>query len=135
MPPLGTVLRFGVVGVAATLTYLGLNIYALRPITDAAPAVGNALAQGLSLLVSYLGHKYVTFRSDTPHRRDLVRFLLSTVVAVLACSLAFEAMVGLGLGVVGASLVVAVLYPAISFVLHFAWTFRAPAPSRTAPDG
>lgn len=123
---LAAIARFGIVGVVATLTYLGLNIVVLRGLVETWPDLGNALSQAISIGVSYLGHKLFTFRSGAAHARDLPRFLAATAVAVAISSLLFRLALGSGASVVQASLAVALAYPAISFVLHNLWTFRGP---------
>jgi putative flippase GtrA len=71
--------RFGVVGIAATITYAALAWIAT--VWLALPAGPSSLAAyGAGSLVSYFGHRAVTFRSERPHREALPRFLGVTVV-------------------------------------------------------
>lgn len=123
-PGLGRILRFGLVGIAATSSYLLLMNMLLRPFLAQHAAIGNSLALGTSVAISYVGHKAFTFRSTNPVHQDLPRFLISTAIAVAACSLLFSVMVRQDFGVTTSSVCVAALYPLLSFVLHSFWTFR-----------
>ena len=117
--------RFIAVGLAATGLYLLLCNVVFFRFFPMFPDLGNLAAQGLSLLFSYQCHRAFTFRSTATHRRDASRFLVSTAIAVTICAGAFRGMLALGFSLFHATLFVSALYPALSFVLHFRWTFRA----------
>lgn len=56
----GEVIRFGIVGVGATLTHAG--VYSLLvTVGDVAPLASNFCAFGVALLVSFAGHFFWTF--------------------------------------------------------------------------
>jgi putative flippase GtrA len=117
------VVRFAVVGLSATAIYF-LAFNAVSYGTTASPVIANMVAFGLSLTVSYLGHKHVTFRAVGRHAVYLPRFVAITAVLVLATSL---------LSVVGTTwlhlppymvaALVSVSYPVGSFFLNKFWVF------------
>jgi putative flippase GtrA len=117
------VVRFAVVGLSATAIYF-LAFNAVSYGTTASPVIANMVAFGLSLTVSYLGHKHVTFRAVGRHAVYLPRFFAITAVLVLATSL---------LSVVGTTwlhlppymvaVLVSVSYPVGSFFLNKFWVF------------
>lgn len=119
------VLRFGLVGIAATAAYLGLGLLLIE--TGFLPLViGNALAFTAAVLVSYLGHHRFTFRADGEHGFHFPRFVAITVTLFLASNMLLLAAVErFALRPVVGMLLVAVLYPLASFALHNAWTFPA----------
>ncbi len=73
---------FGVVGVFATLCYAGVMSVTISGLSWQ-PLVGNALAYLLATLVSYFGHKLLTFRSRVAHHRALPKFLAQAGIGYL----------------------------------------------------
>jgi putative flippase GtrA len=118
---LATLVRFGVVGIAATITYFVVTALVGRGLD---PMLANVFGVAISLFVSYLGHFYFTFRIRGKHAVHLSRFLvvtfglfiLSTVVTGVACNVA-------GLDRVVVTACIAVCYPIASYVLNLGWTF------------
>lgn len=122
--PSGEVLRFGLVGVAATLTHLGMlrlgvERFAIPPV----PA--NGLAFCLAVLVTYLGQSLWVFRQPDHSFVRLRRFLAS----VLAGLLANMAIMALTVGVFGLDYLVGfvsglIIVPVSTFFLNKFWVFR-----------
>jgi len=77
---------FGVVGVCATLCYAGVMSVTISGLSWQ-PLVGNALAYLLSTLVSYFGHKWLTFRSRVAHHRAMPKFLAQAGIGYLYASI------------------------------------------------
>lgn len=113
--------RFGLVGIAATLTYLILAMAMLH--MGMLSQLANLLAFSLSLLASYVGHYYFTFRSGEPHRITSTRFGLSTLGLVALSSALHQALLWSGLAPGSAAVAVALIYPPASFLLNFFWAF------------
>ncbi len=117
----GTVARFIIVGIAATLTYY-LSAVAFG--RSMAPMTANVLAWAISLVVSYLGQNYFTFRAGGRHRIFAARFAITTAVLfAMSCLITWvgDSVLNLAQPVVAG--IVAVTYPAASFLLHMGWTF------------
>ena len=122
--PTGEVARFAAVGLTATLVYF-LTFNAVSYGTALSPAIANVAAFALSLAVSYLGHKHVTFRAGGRHSVYLPRFVATTAVLVAATSaLSVAGTSWLDLPPYVVALIVSVTYPAGSFVLNKIWVFR-----------
>ncbi len=68
--------RFGVVGVAATLTH-GAILWALVESVRMRPSIATVIGFLVAFNVSYFGHYYFTFRSNEPHRRALPVFAVT----------------------------------------------------------
>lgn len=115
--------RFGIVGVSATLSYL-LITGGLEYLTALPPALINLIGLAGSLLLSYAGHYYFTFGETAGHGRKGPLFLVVTGVIVLG-SMVVQHLVQLAAGSPYLSyLAVTVYYPVASFVLHNLVTFR-----------
>ncbi len=125
----GQVLRFALVGAAATCTHyivalisaIHINLYG-----------ANLLGYVAAVAISYLGHQRFSFRvaaEDVSHQRQLPRFVAGSLGG-LALSYLLLALMRDWLGAPNwLSLAVAVgLVPVYAFVLNKLWVFRATAP-------
>ncbi len=75
--------RFGIVGVAATVTH-AVVLWALVESVSMRPSFATVIGFLIAFNVSYFGHYYFTFRSTEPHRRALPGFAATaTAGAVL----------------------------------------------------
>jgi len=116
-------LRFGVVGIAATLGYLAIAA-GLEYLTDLPAPLINAIGLGASLLLSYVGHYYFTFAARSSHVEKGTLFALTTV-AIVASAMAVQWLVQQASTSPYASyLAVTLWYPLASFVGHNLVTFR-----------
>jgi putative flippase GtrA len=116
--------RFSLVGAAATATYLVVANLVAMPLGPLSPFVAHLAGLGCSVLVSYGGHHAFTFRRVGAHVHYARRFAVITAILVTLTSLfAFVCDRALGLPAIAISVMVTVLYPAGSYVLHSLWTF------------
>jgi len=74
----GLVSRFAMVGIGATLLYASLAL--LFSQMALAPIRASVLAYALATVFSYLGQKFLAFRSPGAHRSELPRFLVLTAI-------------------------------------------------------
>ena len=122
LPTLLRIVRFGIVGVTATLTHAGVSLASLHWL-HVPPVVANGMGFCIAFLVSMAGHSLFTFRQKmTPAKA--MRF---TTVAL--SSVGFSSLVVLA-GQHLTSLppniyltAAALLTPAFNFVCHSLWTF------------
>ena len=115
------IVRFGIVGVAATLVYLGASLVLLD--RGIAPHPTNLIAFVLGTVASYFGHYFFTYRSDDSHLRMGTRFFLVTA-ALMALGAALHHLALLvGATPRQAALFVTVAYPPLSFALNHFWAF------------
>lgn len=120
----GRFLRFGIVGVAATLTHV-LALTALVELGGVDPRLANLAGFALALPVSYLGHYHWSFRSTHPHGETAMRFVI-VATSSLAGS---QALMHLALDVLGAGygvgiVLMVVVMPAVNFAVQQALVFR-----------
>ena len=123
-------LRFGLVGVAATLLHVALVLALVERV--AAPLyLANGLAFCAALALSYLGNHAWTFRASGRHEVHFPRFV-AVALAGLALNQGIMALAVEGLGLdyrIGLMLVVT-LVPLLSFLGNRAWAFAGPTPHR-----
>jgi len=81
---LGTLLRFGSVGLVVTGFYLVIAL-GLVTIFAVSPQTANLMAFLAALGLSFVSHHHITFRSQRPWRVAGVRFAVTAFVAYL-CS-------------------------------------------------
>lgn len=125
----GQVMRFALVGAAATCTHY---VVALISAIHIHIYGANLLGYLAAVAISYFGHQRYSFRvaaEDVSHQRQLPRFVAGSLGGLALSYLLLALMRDL----VGApnwlSLAVAVgLVPVYAFVLNKLWVFRATAP-------
>lgn len=82
-PTIVRLFRFGIVGVAATVTHAAI-LWALVETVQMRPSIATVIGFLIAFNVSYFGHYYFTFRSTESHRRALPGFAATaTAGAVL----------------------------------------------------
>ena len=123
---LGQGLRFGAVGLAATLLHVVL-VLALVEGPDLPVLLANGLAFCAALALSYLGNHGWTFRANGGHQRHAPRFLAVALAGLVLNQAIMAASVdGFGLDYrLGLALVVT-LVPLLSFLANRTWVFQGP---------
>jgi putative flippase GtrA len=124
-------LRFGLVGALATLAYAVLaETFARAGLGPVTASVAAYLAAGV---VSYLGHKRVTFRSGGAHTHELPRFILTLGLGIAVAAAAPAVLTKwLGLPQIAATVFTCVAAPVLSYVALSLVVFRTAALSRPA---
>jgi putative flippase GtrA len=119
-----TALRFGMVGITATVVSLVVAMSVCVGFGTSA-VVGNAASFVVAFWVSYFGHNYFTYRRNGQHMHYGPRFALGSlgVFAFMTGVTAFaENILGFDSRMVVAG--TAVLYPLVSFATSQFWAFR-----------
>lgn len=116
-------LRFGFVGGLATITYATLTTLVVG--AGMAPVPASVLAYGAGGIVSYVGHKTVTFRSSADHASELPKFV-ATFAAGLALAIAAPGVLTEGMGLPSgvATLFACVVTPVMNYVVLSRLVFR-----------
>ncbi len=115
--------RFGVVGLVATVTYLIVSIVVRS--AGAGNYFANFSGYIASVAISYFGHRIVTFRSKQAHRRQGPRFILVSLLAFGLTNLIVYIFVDrLNLAFAFAAVAVAVSIPLFTWLLARTWVFR-----------
>jgi putative flippase GtrA len=116
--------RFGVIGVGATLVYLGASSI-LCEIFGFPAVTASAIGQAISALVSYFGHATYSFRVDSNHSFYLVRFSI-----ILALTFAMNVVITwvftseLQISPQITFVVVTILIPIANYVGNRLWVFH-----------
>jgi putative flippase GtrA len=121
--PAGEVLRFAVVGIAATLTHftaLTLGVEA----AGLAPTPANGLAFCTAVLVTYLGQSLWVFRVSGHGLMQIQKFLVSAVTGFVSNIALMAAIVqGLGLHYYVGFAAVTTIVPFGTFLANKFWVF------------
>lgn len=124
------ILRFGMIGAAASLTYLISSIGLLG--LGFAPIAVNLAAFAISLTLSYFGQYYFTYRAADAHRTLSARYGVSTAILIAVCTALHWGLLRLSLDPRLASLAVTVTYPVLSFLLNHGWVYSRGTLGRAA---
>jgi len=120
---LGEWFRFGIVGIAATLTYVVASLIARNAGLDIYYA--NLAGYLSSVAISYFGHALVTFRSSQSHHVQIPKFLTISLLTYGLTNLIVYVVVDLfGYSFLHASLAVACAIPPVTWILGRFWVFR-----------
>lgn len=116
--------KFAAVGLSALLVHFALVAWVLVP-TGCAPLMANLYAFILAFVVSYCGHRALTFKArQLPHRRTLPRYaVVAGVSFALNESLYFALLHNSTLDYRSALLIVLLTVAALTFVLGRCWAF------------
>ena len=118
------ILRFGLVGGLATLTYLAVSIGAVQ-LLDVRPSIASIAAIACGFVVSYTGHHQFTFRLTGRHHVHLPRFgVMQTTIFVVLGGLSTYLLEHKVADPTLVSILVAVSWPLISFVVAQLWVFK-----------
>ncbi|WP_380877566.1 hypothetical protein ACFB49_13370 [Sphingomonas sp. DBB INV C78] len=113
---------FGLVGGASTLAYIALALGFGRLGLHAVAASFAAYLVGM--VISYAGHRHLTFASRRPHSEALPRFVLVNLFGVgLSLAAPFLLTVTFGLPPAVAVATTTILVPLASFVGHNRFVF------------
>lgn len=119
------IVRFGLVGVSATVAHLGtwtllVELWALNSV------LASTLGVCVSFWISYFGHQMFSFGVERDHRAYLVRFLIGSAIAfALNISIVSANTYLLHWPYQVAQATLAVVIPATSYVLGRFWIFRS----------
>jgi putative flippase GtrA len=119
--------RFVLIGGFATGLYVVVTTIASSPIFGFSNWLASLMGFLISLIASYVGHAYFTFKVGHGHRRHGARFLVVTICLATSLSWLSNTLVNhYGLDKLFVACFVGGTYPFASFMLHSLWSF-APA--------
>ncbi len=118
-----TVLRFGIVGILATLVHYG-TLTSLLSLAGMGPVPSNFIAYVLAVVVSFAGHHYWTYRASGPVIVSFVKFLGASFAAFLVSTLLLVALLHVQTPKAIAAFLAVAIVPVITFVAFRLWVFR-----------
>lgn len=115
--------RFGIVGVFASLLHFGI-VVALVEYQGLHPATAFAVAFFISFQLSYWGHRLWTFKATTTtHRVALTRLLSLQIVNLLASESLFSFLLFNKIPYTIALLITLMIMPCFTFIFSKRWVF------------
>jgi len=117
----GAVIRFGMIGIVATFSFLFASLAFLNAGLN--PQIANLVALIIGTATSYCGHYFFTYRSTDRHARLGSRFLAVTGLIWILCSLLHHVALAWGLAPPRAAILITFAYPPLSFLLNHFWAF------------
>jgi putative flippase GtrA len=115
--------RFGLTGIVATLTYGGVS-YALVESSVSGPIAAAVFGYLASATVSYFGHIHFSFRVEPDHRKFIWRFVTTSIVTFpMAVVITYIITTGLGRSNQIAVVAVMVLIPLMNYFCNRFWVF------------
>ncbi|TWJ09815.1 GtrA family protein [Altererythrobacter ishigakiensis] len=117
-------IRFGIVGVTATISYTVVSLSVFEIWMSA--LIANLVGYLASIGISYFGHARFSFRSQRGHAEQGPRFiLLSGFTYLLTNAILYIGMEVLKLGFLVSTIAVACSIPIITWVIARRWIFTS----------
>lgn len=120
--------RFTLVGIVATMVYVGAALALASLVDDVGSSAAIASCGGylVAAAFSYAGHKYFTFNSKSAHAAEAPRFLLA-IGCGLAVSIFLPMLLGdtLGLAAGIPILITSVAIPVVNYIVLERWVFQS----------
>lgn len=121
---LGRILRFAIVGFAATATHATTVLFLVER-NGIDPLWANFFAFLLAVIVSFVGHYHWTFTSSIPYTIAFPKFFISALLGLcLNQMIMFCTVSMLALNYQFGLAVVVTLVPVINFLINSLWTFQ-----------
>ena len=116
--------RFIFVGCISTGFHILItNALLLSIITN--PFIANFIAFCSTLLLSFYGHYYFTFKSDSKKRYAIIKFFIISAIAFMLNNASLDIILGLQLfPELVATNIAALIIPLVSFVANRLWVFQ-----------
>ena len=117
-------LRFGVVGIAATLTHASV-VTAIIEASTLEPRIANAIAFAVAFIVSFNGHFHWTFSKEAPAKRALWRFFVIALAGFGANTIVLSMLLAQNVLPESIAALVSILaVPVTTFLAARLWGFR-----------
>jgi putative flippase GtrA len=118
-------LRFGIIGIAATITHAGV-VTLLIETTALDPRFSNAIAFCIAFIVSFNGHFHWTFPKAAPARQALWRFLVIALLGFGINTLLLSVLLKKAVMAETIAALISILaIPATTFLAARLWGFRS----------
>lgn len=112
--------RFLVVGALATATHMVVAALLFILFTAPSPYLVNFIAFTVAFTVSFLGHRYITFKTDG----SFSRFLLVAIGGFLANNAMLTVGLALGVKSLSAVIIATAIVPVLTYLASSLWAFK-----------
>ncbi|EKT4523094.1 GtrA family protein [Pseudomonas putida] len=113
-------LRFILVGGIATIVHMSFATVALALVADLSPFLANLIAFAVAFLVSFYGHRHLTFLT----RGNIRRFLVVAVAGFALNNLILYAILVLGVPKLISIIIATACVPVMSYLVSSLWAFK-----------
>ena len=120
-----SVLKFGLVGLFATLTYYSSAIFLREVLQGFSILVTNVFAYCIAMIVSYAGHYFWTYKAQGNHGATIAKYIISALFGSALNSTIVYICMRFSMQYKSAMLVAIILVPAVAYVINKKWVFRA----------
>lgn len=119
------IVTFAAVGGTAAATHFGFALAASAAL-GAAPLLANVVGYGAAVVLSYLGHAFLTFQRPVADGPQFLRFLMISLAGLaLSQTLTFVSVTLLDLPFVLALVLVVTVVPVFTYAASSLWGFAA----------
>lgn len=120
------IIRFAGIGGLATAAYWIL-LLGLTSLTPLPATVSSVIAYGVGFLVSYAGHRRITYRSKAAMKQEMARFFMIQTLCFCLGNLTFWIAIRLlYLSVVTGGVMLTLVNLAVSYLAYEMWVFQPP---------
>ncbi|WNL43449.1 GtrA family protein [Halomonas sp. PAMB 3264] len=112
--------RFLIMGGLATLTHMLVATLLFALLTEPSPYLVNVIAFALAFLVSFFGHRHVTFKT----RGSMGRFFLVAIAGFAANNAILTAGLALGVNNLAAVIIATACVPVLTYLASSLWAFK-----------
>lgn len=119
-----SVLKFGMVGLFATLTYYSSAISLREFLYGFSIMVTNLVAYSIAMLVSYVGHYFWTYNAQGNHGATFTKYVVSALFGSALNSAVIFICMHFSMQYKPAMVVAIVLVPAVAYVINKKWVFH-----------
>ncbi len=120
-----SVLRFGLVGLFATLTYYYFAIFFGEVLFSYSIMVTNLAAYCVAMFVSYAGHYFWTYNAQGSHGATFAKYVVSAFFGSALNSAVIYICMYFSMQYKSAMFTAIILVPAVAYLINKKWVFRA----------
>ena len=117
-------IKFSLVGIVITIFY-SLSLFFLLELSLFHHQVSNILVLACSAVMSFYGHKYITFRNISKNTySQLKKFIFQVIITFCVSSLLLSSLLGFGMENYIVVIIIIFIIPVINYILMKFWIFK-----------
>ncbi|MCU4180679.1 GtrA family protein [Bosea sp. BH3] len=116
--------RFALIGALVTISYSLINLLLGERFIGLRAGWASLISFSICLLLSYFGHAIITYKISHNHKKYGLRYIAVTSALGIIIAIASDVMVNVfNVDVILTGVILSIVYPITSFVIHNYWTF------------
>lgn len=117
-------IKFSLVGIVITIFY-SLSLFFLLELSFFHHQVSNILVLACSSVMSFYGHKYITFRNISKNTySQLKKFIFQVIITFCVSSFLLSSLLGFGMENYIVVIIITFIIPVINYILMKFWIFK-----------